>query len=253
MVADFGDTMMQAKRLLATDLDGTFIGDDAAMVSLWDDLFRSGVMVSFSTGRHLKSIDEFYNQKGLLRRADICVCMVGTDVYFRNNGGYVLDSGWHEVISQDWDKAQVEAILHSIPEARMQDPQWQSPFKSSYYLEENAEQRLAEIEQRLAAAGLKAKVVYSAGRFLDLLPERSGKGEAVRYVAEQAGVDATNVVTCGDTGNDLDMMRDELGFRGIAVGNAAPELKAFQPPHVYHARACYAAGIREGLETYGWL
>ena len=49
------------------------------------------------------------------------------------------------------------------------------------------------------------------------------------------------------------MMRPELGFRSIAVGNSAPELKAFKPPHVYHARAAYAAGIQEGLEKLGWL
>ena len=135
----------------------------------------------------------------------------------------------------------------------MQDQEWQSPFKSSYYLEENAEARLAEIHQRLAAAGLKAKVVYSVNKFLDLLPIRSGKGEAVRYVAEQYGVAPANVVTSGDSGNDLDMMRPELGFRSIAVGNAQQELKAYRAASVYHAEAPFAAGIREGLEAFGWL
>jgi sucrose phosphatase-like protein len=244
---------MQPRRLLATDLDGTFIGDDEAMVSVWDALQAKGVLIAFSTGRHLKSIRDFYDDKKLTRRADVCICMVGTDIYFRQNAGYELDRQWHEIIKEDWDKAQVEDILGSIPEARMQDQQWQSPFKSSYYLEENVEKRLAEIHERLEAAGLQAKVVYSAGQFLDLLPIRSGKGEAVRYVAARKDVAAENVITCGDTGNDLDMMRPELGFRAIAVGNAAPELKAFQPGHVFHARAAYAAGIREGLEVYGWI
>ena len=244
---------MQAKRLLATDLDGTFIGDDQAMVSLWEDLQRCDVLMAFSTGRHLKSIHDFYNEKQLSRRAEVCICMVGTDIYFRGQGDYRLDAQWHEIIGRDWDKATVEEILGSIPEAEMQDQEWQSPFKSSYYLEENVEQRLAEIEQGFREANLRAKVVYSAGRFLDLLPAGSGKGEAVGYVAARKEVSAENVVTCGDTGNDLDMMRAELGFRSIAVGNSSPELKAFRPPHVYHARGSYAAGIREGLEVYGWL
>ena len=77
--------------------------------------------------------------------------------------------------------------------------------------------------------------------------------ERAEAVADKMGIAPENVVTSGDTGNDLDMMRAELGFRGIAVGNAAPELKAFDPPHVYHAKANFAAGIREGLEAYGWL
>ena len=244
---------MPAKRLLASDLDGTFIGDDQAMRTLWDELAERGVLVGFSTGRHLKSIQDFYADKQVERRADVCICMVGTDVHFRHNGKYHLDPEWHAHIREDWDKVTVESILHSIPEARMQDEEWQSPYKSSYYLEENAEARLAEIHRRLDEEGLRAKVVYSVNKFLDLLPARSGKGEAVKYVADRCGVEPANVVTSGDSGNDLDMMRAELGFRGIAVGNAQPELKGYQAPHVYHAQASYAAGIREGLEVYGWL
>jgi sucrose-6F-phosphate phosphohydrolase len=240
-------------RLLATDLDGTFIGDDAAMVALWEALAAANVTVAFSTGRHLKSIQDFYEEKGLERRAAACVCMVGTDIWVRGVDGYELVEAWHRVIEAEWDKAKVEEILHSIPEARMQDEQWQSPFKSSYYLEENIEARLEEIKRRLADAELKAKVVHSAGKFLDLLPLKSGKGEAVKFLAERLNVAAAEVVTAGDTGNDLDMMRSELGFRCIAVGNAAPELKAFQAPQVYHAEARFAAGIHEGLKHYGWL
>jgi hypothetical protein len=55
---------------------------------------------------------------------------------------------------------------------------WQSPHKLSYYLEEDRSSRLAEIEGLIAAAGLKVKLVYSDRRFLDLLPNRRGKGEA---------------------------------------------------------------------------
>lgn len=244
---------MQVKRLLATDLDGTFIGDDDAMLALWDTLRRhEDIVVAFSTGRHLPSIEAFYIEKAFSGRADACICMVGTDIYFRTNGEYRLDSAWHEIIAEGWDKGAVEEILRAIPEARMQDKEWQSPFKSSYYLEENVEERLSEIHSRLESAGAYAKVVYSAGKFLDLLPIRSGKGEAVRFVTGHFGISPDQVITCGDTGNDLDMMRPELGFRSIAVGNSAPELKEFRAPNLYHARASFAAGIREGLEARGW-
>ncbi len=245
--------VLTARKLVATDLDGTFIGDDTAMHRLWDRLAESGISVAFSTGRHLKSIHDFYEERSVSRRADVCICMVGTDIYFRRNGEYSLDEQWHQIISHAWDKETISRLTDAIDEIRMQDAEWQSPFKSSYYLEENAQTRLAEVRDRMEQAGLQAKIVYSADRFLDLLPIRSGKGEAVRYVAKQMGIEPANVVTCGDTGNDLDMMRDELGFNSIAVGNAAPELKAFRAPRVYHAEARFAAGITEGLERLGWL
>ncbi len=244
---------MSRQRLLATDMDGTFLGDDAAMEGLWAALDSAGIVLAFSTGRHLPSIQAFYGAHHATRRAAACVCMVGTEVWLWREGRYERDDGWSRHISAAWDKAAVEAVLGGIPEARMQDTEWQSEFKSSYYLEENAAARLAEIEQRLEADGLHAKVVYSADRFLDLLPYRSGKGGAVAYTAGLLGIPAGEVITAGDTGNDLDMMRPDLGFRSIAVGNATEELQRLDEPHVYHAIAAYAAGIREGLEHYGWL
>ena len=54
---------MSTKRLLATDLDGTFIGDDEAMLALWEALQSRGIVVAFSTGRHLESIEDFYAGK----------------------------------------------------------------------------------------------------------------------------------------------------------------------------------------------
>ncbi len=240
-------------RMLATDLDGTFIGDDVAMERLWSDLQDHGIFVAFSTGRHLPSIEAFYAEAGTPRRADACVTMVGTEIWHRHGDGYVLDEEWSKVIEDRWDKAAVAEIVDSIPGTDLQPEEWQSPFKSSYYLEDDADARLGELRRRLDERGLAAKVVYSAGRFLDLLPARSGKGEAIRYLAEEVGIASDHVITAGDTGNDLDMMRPELGFRAIAVGNASEELAAREADNLYHAAAYHAAGIREGLEHYGWL
>jgi sucrose-phosphate synthase len=239
------------RRMVATDMDGTFIGDDQAMHDLWAELDAAGITVTFSTGRHIPAIQAFYTNHHVTRRATACVCMVGTEVWFFDDGGYERDRGWSAHISDAWDKDAVEAILHELPTVHIQDAEWQSEFKASYFLERDASAGLAYIERRLAEQGLRAKVIYSAGRFLDLLPYRSGKGDAVRHVAGRLGVE--EVAVAGDTGNDLDMMRADLGFHCITVGNATEELAAVEAPHIYHATAPYAAGIREGLEHYGWL
>jgi len=244
---------LQPQRLLATDLDGTFIGDDDAMHDLWDDLAEAGIFVAFSTGRHLPSIEAFYAEKDASHRADACLCMVGTEIWHRNSDGYRRDHEWSAVISEAWDKPKIETILQSTPGTTIQDDEWQSPFKSSYFLTDDVDRRLAEIRERLDRDGLRAKIVYSAGRFLDLLPIRSGKGEAVQYLVNGLSISPREVVTAGDTGNDLDMMRPELGFRSVAVGNATEELRNYRVPNVYHARLRHATGIREGLVHYGWL
>jgi sucrose-6F-phosphate phosphohydrolase len=240
-----------AGRLLATDLDGTFIGDDAAMHALWRDLEDSGIILAFSTGRHLASIHDFYAERQVTRRADACICMVGTEIWIRSGSGYHLDHDWSRRIVDAWSKDAVDAVVAQIDGAVRQPDEWQSPLKSSYYLD--SDDQLPRIRERLSEEGLQAKVVYSAGRFLDLLPHRSGKGEAVRYLAGLLDIRPDDVITCGDTGNDLDMMRPEMGFRSVAVGNATAELAAYTAPSIYHASQPFAAGIREGLVHWGWL
>lgn len=244
---------MTARRMLATDLDGTFVGDDPEMLALWRHLDLAGILVVFSTGRHLPSVKALYAAVETKRRARACVCMVGTEIWHLDADDYRRDDSWTELISEGWDKQRVEEILRAIPEAEIQPSEWQSPLKSSFFLERNAEERLHQLRARLAAEGLAAKVVYSGGRFLDLLPRRSGKGEAVKYLADQLGVLPENVVTAGDTGNDLDMMRPELGFRSIVVGNASLELQTYRSASIYQAEAPFASGIREGLVHFGWL
>ena len=244
---------MDTQRLLATDLDGTFLGDTDAMHRLWQRADDAGIIVAFSTGRHLPSIESFYAESEIGRRATACVCMVGTEIWHASDDGYVVDQRWSETISDSWDKAGVETVLRGIAGAVKQPQEWQSRFKSSYFLEDDTEVQLAKIHEGLDERGIETKVVYSAGKFLDLLPSRSGKGGAVRYLCESLGIAPSNVITAGDTGNDIDMMRPELGFRSIAVGNASPELHEYRAPNVYHATAPFAAGIEEGLCHYGWL
>jgi hydroxymethylpyrimidine pyrophosphatase-like HAD family hydrolase len=41
-----------------------------------------------------------------------------------------------------------------------------------------------------------------------------------------------------------------MGFRGIVVANAQPELRSLAAGHVYHAEQPYAAGVLEGIRHW---
>jgi len=99
--------------------------------------------------------------------------------------------------------------------------------------------------------GDKVSVIYSGGEFLDLLPLKSSKAGAVKYIVDRFGVNKQDVVICGDSGNDLDIFN--LGFKGIIVGNAHPELKKFNGKNAYHAGGEYSAGIIEGLRHFDFI
>jgi sucrose-phosphate synthase len=245
------------ERILVTDLDGTFVGDDAAMHALWSELDLSGIAVVFASGRHLDSIETFYAAQdaghGAARRAQACICMIGTEIWELGANGYAPTPDWSAAIAAGWDVSVVDAAALTVHGLEPQAPEWQSTWKRSYLVPSGAAATVAALAAAVRGAGVDAKVIHSVDRYVDVIPGRAGKGEAARYLAAHRGAGGADVVTCGDSGNDLDMMRPELGFRSIVVGNAAPELASLRGDHVYRAASPYAAGIREGLVYFGWL
>ena len=244
------DTFSPNKKILCTDLDGTFIGNDDSMYELLRAIEDKDILLVFSTGRHLQSVMQFVHEKGI-RIADACICMVGTVVYFAHKGELIPDNNWSQIISQDWEREKIVRLVADIKELVWQDDEWQTEFKASYFLRENQDKVLQEINQRMQKAKLKAKIIYSSSKFLDFLPVKSGKSKAVRYVVDNFGIRTENVIVCGDSGNDLDMFKS--GFKGIIVGNARTELKDFEGENAYHAIGEYSAGIIEGLKYFNLI
>ena len=58
--------------------------------------------------------------------------------------------------------------------------------------------------------------------FVDILPKRASKGNAILYLCHKWGLQLNKVYACGDSGNDIDMFRDPIN--GIVVGNRSEEL-----------------------------
>lgn len=69
-----------------------------------------------------------------------------------------------------------------------------------------------------------ARTVFSEDTYLEILPLGVSKGAALSTILELEGIDPEGVVAIGDSPNDREML--ELAGIGVAVANAAPELKA---------------------------
>lgn len=68
------------------------------------------------------------------------------------------------------------------------------------------------------------KIAVSWDRAVDVIPASSGKGAAIEKVLAHFGLDVSHSMAFGDSFNDLDMLKT-VGI-GVAMGNAAPQLKA---------------------------
>lgn len=66
--------------------------------------------------------------------------------------------------------------------------------------------------------------VKSMDFFLEILNKKATKGNALKDLAEQLGIQREEVMAIGDNMNDMTMI--EYAGVGVAMGNAVPELKA---------------------------
>ncbi|MDA1476614.1 Cof-type HAD-IIB family hydrolase [Bacillus changyiensis] len=69
----------------------------------------------------------------------------------------------------------------------------------------------------------KLALTSSGKHIIEILPDMSGKGRALKELAKHYGIDKKDIYAIGDSPNDLSMF-EEAGHR-IAMGNAINELK----------------------------
>lgn len=233
---------------LISDIDGTLLGDDDALQVLVDRIagIRPRLRLAFATGRMYPSVRKALT-KTALPQPDAVICAVGTEIHRCPSGQLVEE--WHRHLGRDWSADRVRQLLGEQPDVELQPDDCQSDLKASFYVRDAPQQRLADIRTLLREAGLRADVVYSSQRDLDVLPGGANKGTAAAFLASLWEIPPERVMVSGDSGNDRALF--EQGFRGIVVANAHAELKELTGPNVYHAHRPFAGGILEGLEH--WL
>ncbi|MBD3619749.1 MAG: sucrose-phosphate phosphatase [Chromatiales bacterium] len=236
---------------LISDIDNTLIGDRAALRELLQALKsqRDHIAFGVATGRRLELTLEALKE-WKVPIPDVLVTSVGSEIYYGPN--LVQDEGWSEVIDHEWDRAALQALLDPLPGLRLQPEIDQRRFKLSYFIDPDAAWPVEDIEGLMKKHGLKARVIFSHGEFLDLLPVRASKGAAIEYLARKWGLALDHVLVAGDSGNDRDML--EGPALGVVVGNHAEELKSLAAQDkLYFASATHAGGILEGLRHYGFV
>jgi sucrose-6F-phosphate phosphohydrolase len=243
--------------LLITDLDGTLVGDAAALAQLNQVLAQqreTGLILVYSTGRSPTLYQDLIQEVTLLE-PDVRILAVGTEMYF--GASTTPDPDWSAQLSLGWDRDQVAAIAARYHPLTPQPPSEQRPYKLSYYLPPAAgDGVVTALQAEFQQAGLAVQVVYSSGVDLDLLPRQGNKGAAVRYLQQRFQVPPERTVVCGDSGNDLAMFQ-QAKAKGIIVGNAKPELLAWHQRHPSRDRILAdrpaAGGILQGLSHFGFV
>ena len=141
--------------------------------------------------------------------------------------------------------------MAGVPGLVKQPAENDGPFKASWDVLPGRSVDFEGVRRLLRARGLKTRLVFSQGKFLDVIPVRASKGLAIRFLALRLGLPLDSFLVAGDSGNDLEMLVGDT--MAVVVGNHKPELEELRGrDRVYFASAPFAGGVLEGIEHYGF-
>lgn len=248
--------------VLATDIDNTLTGDEAALRDLsaqLEELRRQEkLFLILATGRRLPHVLSGFDDEAL-PQADAIISQVGTEIYLPPFTARARPlAAWQERLQRTFSRQRALQFLEEIRGLQMQPAIYNTSLKVSAYLDgapdpDAAAQRIA---QRIAASddGDNYQVVWSSGVHLDIIPAQAGKGNAVHFLLANLKLQPQGIIVAGDSGNDLSLF--EAGTQGIVVANAQPELQRLREQASgahFFATAPNAAGVAQGLRHFGLL
>ena len=233
--------------LLVCDIDETLTGcpDGLAELRAWL-AHHPETGFAIATGRSLHSaLDVIAEWR--IPAPRVLITSVGAEIY-RARGGSLAhlepDRDWPGTASRAWPREAIVEALAGLDWLPAQGPREQRAHKLAYFLETPA--LAGSVSAILDRAGIRAEVIASHGRYLDVLPAEVSKGHAIAHLARGLGIPMSRVHAAGDSGNDLQMLN--MVGHPIVVGNCSDDLPALVThPGAYFATAHHAGGVLEGL------
>ncbi len=259
-------------KLLATDLDGTYLpqaGDSdnsADLQTLQQLLSEHDVRLAYVTGRYFDSVAEAI-QNYQLGKAEWIVCNVGTEVMIQESSGqYQGSCEYQETLRHRVENQSIQLYAEDLirwPGLEHQESEKQGEFKLSFYANvDELVSHATKLDAWLKEKKLPYQTTHSidpSGQqgLIDLLPIGVDKAFAIHWIAHHYGLCTEDILFCGDSGNDRAALMD--AFRGLLVSNAHPTLRDEVQQHhrskgtesrLFSASKPATSGVLEGVRHF---
>jgi sucrose-phosphate synthase len=240
------------KRAIFTSIDNTLLGDAEALSQFIQVVrqHRREFLFGIATGRRFDSALKLLKTYGI-PTPEILITSLGTEIYYAQQ--MTADIAWNHHIDRGWTPQVLRRIIDTLPGLTPQPKSEQSRFKVSYYYNPDVAPSLEEILTLLRQQELSANTTLSFGQYLDFVPVRASKGQALRYVAKQWDIPLDRVLVSGGSGGDEDMLRGNT--LGVVIANRhREELSSLtNTERVYFAEGAHAWGILEAIKHYNFF
>lgn len=245
-------TARYRKRALFTAIDNTLLGDSEALTQFVQFVrkHRRKFLFGIATGRRLDAVLKILKIHGI-PMPDLLITSLGTEIYYSPQ--LIADVAWAHHIDHWWTPQVLRRVIEPLRGLTLQPKTEQSRFKVSYFYDAAIAPSMEEILTLLRQQELSVNTTLSFGQYLDFVPARASKGQAVRYLARQWNVPLERVLVTGGSCGDEDMLRGNT--LGVVVANRhSEELVALsETERVYFAQGSHAWGILEAVDYYDFF
>ncbi|MGR8941091.1 MAG: HAD-IIB family hydrolase [Gammaproteobacteria bacterium] len=240
------------KQAIFTAIDNTLLGDAEGLEQFIKVIRerRKKFLFGIATGRRLDSVLTVLKTHRI-PMPDILITSLGTEIYFAPQ--LIADIAWTYHIDHLWTPQVLRRTIGGLPGLTPQAKNEQSRFKISYYYDSRVAPPMEDILTILRQQELSVNATLSFGNFLDIVPARASKGQAIRYIARQWNIPLERILVTGGSGGDEDMLRGNT--LGVVVANRHREELSIlgETEHVYFAERPHAGGILEAIEHYDFF
>ncbi len=201
--------------------------------------FRKDISLGILSGRSIKSARHLYQDLNL-PQPDVWICRAGTEIYYGTEENY--DESWHSLISIDWNRQGVENALSSLQSHLiLQSSDQQSIYKVSYTLKEPGEAILPLVRKRLRQESQAALPHLRCHWYLDVVPLRASRTEAIRYLSLRWEIPLDKVFVVASEQGDAELMRGLTN--SLVPAEHDSSLESFRS----HQRVFFASRLKTGL------
>ncbi|QQL45985.1 HAD family hydrolase [Sulfuriroseicoccus oceanibius] len=236
-------------RMIFTGLNDELMDGDAEAIAELREMIESNhTRIGFGlvTGRTLDEARRLIAELNL-PSPDVYITQLGARIHYGSR--FVEDTQWTRHLSDRWKPDEIREVMDSVDGLTPQPEADQHRFKISYFYDGSIAPSRRKIQRMLRERKIPARVMLSDGAFLDIVPLRSGKGHAVRYVAMRWDLPFDRVLFYARRGSDHGALSGH--FLSVLGADHAPELERSEHlPRVYLAQQPNFRGLIEGIHAY---
>ncbi len=196
------------KKLLFLDLDNYLEkSKDLSLLrqKLHDLSSKYDIKLGILTGRSINAARYRYAETHL-PKPSVWICQAGTEIYYADESK--SDIFWQDSITVDWNRKGVEKVLFDLKDyLELQSIENQGPYKVSYLLKEPNDAILPLVRKRLRQSGIAAFPHLKCHWYLDIVPLRASRAEAIRFLTLHWGLSLEKVLIVASQQGDAELVR----------------------------------------------